>query len=125
MGAWWSPVDAYAGNSFWFMRTSGYTPRSVTYVCDFGFIYSKGTLVTCSDAGVLPALWIDLDKAQVPAAGETVSADIMHTPDQDAPVFPVPEITVKAEWSHRFLPSQYNDEPSVSIGVAYMAFFKR
>ncbi len=93
MGAWWSPVDAYAGNSFWFMRTSGYTPRSVTYVCDFGFIYSKGTLVTCSDAGVLPALWIDLDKAQVTAAGETVSADIMHTPDQDAPVFPVPEIT--------------------------------
>ena len=39
--------------------------------------------------------------------------------------FPVPEIAVKAEWSHRFLPSQYNDEPSVSIGVAYMAFFKR
>ena len=39
--------------------------------------------------------------------------------------FPVPEIAVKAEWSHRFLPSQYNNEPSVSIGVAYMAFFKR
>ena len=39
--------------------------------------------------------------------------------------FPVPEIAVKAEWSHRFLPSQYNDEPSVSIGVAYMAFFRR
>lgn len=39
--------------------------------------------------------------------------------------FPVPEIAVKAEWSHRFLPSQYNDEPSVSVGVAYMAFFKR
>ena len=39
--------------------------------------------------------------------------------------FPVPEIAVKAEWSKRYLPSQYNDEPSVSIGVAYMAFFKR
>ena len=39
--------------------------------------------------------------------------------------FPVPEIAVKAEWSHRFLPAQYNNEPSLSIGVAYMAFFKR
>ena len=28
------------------MRTSGYTPRSVTYVCDFGYVYSKGALVT-------------------------------------------------------------------------------
>ena len=35
MGAWWSPVDDYAGNSFWFMRTNGYTPESVTYICDF------------------------------------------------------------------------------------------
>jgi len=39
--------------------------------------------------------------------------------------FPVPEIAVKAEWSKRYLPSQYNDEPSVSIGVAYMAFFRK
>ena len=39
--------------------------------------------------------------------------------------FPVPEIAVKAEWSHRFLPAQYNNEPSLSVGVAYMAFFKR
>ena len=35
-GAWWSPVEGYKGNSFWFMRTSGYTPESVTYICDFG-----------------------------------------------------------------------------------------
>ena len=81
-GAWWSPVAAYAGNSFWFMRTSGYTPRSVTYICDFGFVYSKGTLVTCSDAGVLPAMWVDLDKALAAGmtdAGETESTDIMHS----------------------------------------------
>jgi len=39
--------------------------------------------------------------------------------------FPIPEIAVKAEWSHRFLPAQYNNEPSLSVGVAYMAFFKR
>ncbi len=78
MGAWWSPVREYAGNSFWFMRTSGYTSRSVTYVCDFGYIYSKGTLVTCSDAGVLPAMWVDLDRARLADAGETSSADIIH-----------------------------------------------
>ncbi len=39
--------------------------------------------------------------------------------------FPLPQIAVKAEYSHRFLPSQYNNEPSVSIGVAYQGFFNR
>ena len=81
-GAWWSPVEEYAGNSFWFMRTSGYTPRSITYICDFGFVYSKGTLVTCSDAGVLPAMWIDPGKAKLSDAGETRSTDIMHQKDK-------------------------------------------
>ena len=38
--------------------------------------------------------------------------------------YPVPQIAVKAEYSHRFLKSEYNDEPSVSIGIAYMGFFK-
>ena len=38
---------------------------------------------------------------------------------------PVPQIAVKAEYSHRFLKEEYNPEPSISIGVAYMAFFKR
>jgi hypothetical protein len=92
MGAWWSPVEAYAGNSFWFMRTSGYTSRSVTYVCDFGYIYSRGTLATCSDAGVLPAMWIDLDKAEIADAGETVSTRIMRTADPDEAPFPAEEI---------------------------------
>lgn len=92
MGAWWSPVEAYRGNSFWCMRTSGYTPRSVTYVCDFGYIYSKGTLVTCSDAGVLPAMWIDLDAAHVEYAGEVTSADILHS-EESAESFPIPELT--------------------------------
>ncbi|SCW48106.1 hypothetical protein SAMN02910456_01315 [Ruminococcaceae bacterium YRB3002] len=78
MGAWWSPVDAYKGNSFWFMRNNGYTQRSVTYICDFGFVYSRGTLATCSDAAVLPAMWIDLSKAQLVDAGERVSTEIMH-----------------------------------------------
>ena len=39
--------------------------------------------------------------------------------------FPVPQIAVKAEYSHRFLKSQYNNEPSISIGIAYMGFFNR
>ncbi len=93
MGAWWSPVDDYAGNSFWFMRTSGYTPRSVTYVCDFGYIYSKGTLVTCSDAGVLPAMWIDLNRAELADAGTTVSTEIIRPAGgEGATDYPVPEI---------------------------------
>ena len=36
---------------------------------------------------------------------------------------PLPQVAVKAEYSHRFLKSVYNDEPSVSIGVAYEGWF--
>ena len=39
--------------------------------------------------------------------------------------FPIPQIAVKAEYSHRFLHSEFNPEPSVSLGIAYMAFFNR
>ena len=39
--------------------------------------------------------------------------------------FPIPQIAVKAEYSHRFFSSEYNNEPSISIGVAYMAYFKK
>ena len=38
---------------------------------------------------------------------------------------PLPQIAVKAQYSNRFLKSQFNNEPSVSIGVAYMGFFNR
>ena len=92
MGSWWSPVDKYAGNSFWFMRTSGYTARSITYICDFGFVYSRGTLATCSDAGVLPALWIDLDKAEIAADGETLSTRIIRTTVREEALLPAEEI---------------------------------
>ena len=37
--------------------------------------------------------------------------------------YPIKQIVLKAEFSERFLKSQYNDEPSVSIGVAYAGFF--
>ena len=37
---------------------------------------------------------------------------------------PIPQIAVKAEFSERFRTERYNNEPSVSIGIAYMGFFK-
>lgn len=36
---------------------------------------------------------------------------------------PIPQVAVKAEYSKRFFKSQYNDEPSVSLGIAYEGFF--
>lgn len=38
---------------------------------------------------------------------------------------PVKGVVLKAEYSHRFLASQYNSEPSVNVGIAYSGFFKR
>lgn len=80
-GTWWSPVEDYRGNSFWFMRTSGYTSQDVTYICDFGYVYSRGTAVTCDDAGILPAIWIDLSAADFEYAGEVSSGDIVKEPE--------------------------------------------
>ncbi len=73
-GAWWSPVEGYRGNSFWLMRTSGYTKATVTYICDFGYIYNRGTSVTCDDAALLPAITIDLSKAEWTAAASVMSS---------------------------------------------------
>ena len=36
---------------------------------------------------------------------------------------PVKGIVVKADYSHRFLKSQYNNEPSLNIGIAYQGWF--
>ena len=83
-GAWWSSVNRYMGNSFWFMRTNGYNQESVTYICDFGYIYRRGTIATCEDAGLLPALWIDLDLAEYEAAGTVSSGDIQIGASRDA-----------------------------------------
>ena len=77
-GAWWSSVTDYRGNSFWFMRTSGYTPSNITYVCDFGYLYNQGTAVTCDDAAVLPAITVDLTKANYQKAPSVASTDVNH-----------------------------------------------
>ena len=37
--------------------------------------------------------------------------------------YPIRQIVIKREYSKRFLKSLYNDEPSMSIGVAYEGFF--
>ena len=37
--------------------------------------------------------------------------------------YPVKQIVVKAEYSHRFLKSQYDNEPAINIGVAYEGWF--
>ncbi|MBP7097630.1 MAG: hypothetical protein KBA74_02975 [Prevotella sp.] len=37
--------------------------------------------------------------------------------------YPIPQIALKAEYSKRFLKSGYNDEPSISVGIAYEGFF--
>lgn len=36
--------------------------------------------------------------------------------------YPMKDIVVKAEYSKRFLKSQYNNEPSFSLGIAYAGF---
>jgi len=75
-GAWWSSVEGYKGNSFWFMRTNGYTSSNITYICDFGYLYNQGTAVTCDDAAVVPAITVDLAKANYQTASPVASTDV-------------------------------------------------
>lgn len=39
--------------------------------------------------------------------------------------YPIQEIVIKCEYSHGFLAGIYNNEPSVSLGVAFAGLFKR
>jgi hypothetical protein len=39
--------------------------------------------------------------------------------------YPLKEVVVKAEYSKRFYKKQYNDEPTVSLGIAYAGFFTK
>ena len=76
MGAWWSPVDNYKGNSFWFMRTNGYSESFVTYICDFGYIYDRGTSIAQKGAGILPMMKIDASKVNLVDAGVVRSDEV-------------------------------------------------
>ena len=77
-GAWWSPVDGYLGTSFWFMRSVGYTKANVVYVGESGDTYNRGIVVTCNDAAVLPAITLDLSKADYQPAEPVYSTDIIQ-----------------------------------------------
>ena len=57
------------GNVFWITRTTGYTHDNVVYVDESGYMYNRGSLVTCSDAAVIPALVLDLDSSVYEYAG--------------------------------------------------------
>ena len=37
---------------------------------------------------------------------------------------PMKELVIKAEYAHRLLKSQFNDEPAINIGIAYAGFFR-
>ena len=77
-GAWWSPVDKYLGVSFWFMRTVGYTKANVVYVGESGDTYNRGIVVTCNDAAVLPAITLNLSKADYLPSTPVYSTDIIQ-----------------------------------------------
>jgi hypothetical protein len=38
--------------------------------------------------------------------------------------YPIPQIAIKAEYSNRIFKDQYNNEPSLNIGIAYEGFFR-
>ena len=63
----------------------------------------------------------------IPAAGDAGGFDFTsrHRVVAGINYFPIPQIAVKAEYAHRFLRRDFNPEPSVSLGIAYMAFFNR
>ena len=62
-----------------------------------------------------------------PYASKTKNTSYDYTNVQRTAVginyYPVKQIVVKAEYSHRFLKSQYNNEPAINIGVAYEGWF--
>ena len=63
----------------------------------------------------------------IPSSGDAAGFDFTakHRIAAGINYYPLPQIAVKAEYSHRFLHTEFNPEPSVSLGIAYMAFFNR
>lgn len=77
-GAWISTVKHYRGNGFYFLRTSGYTQSNVVYVCEMGYIYNRGTVLTCNDSGVLPVMQVNLSTASYTPSGTVSSNDMIQ-----------------------------------------------
>lgn len=60
----------------------------------------------------------------IPASGTTPNAwTDKHRIAAGINYYPIPEVGIKAEYSHRFLKSPYNPEPSISLGVVWAAYF--
>lgn len=77
-GAWYSPVEGYRGNCFHFMRTAGYKEGYVSYICDFGYIYSRGTSADCFDAGIVPVIDVDLMEMDWLTVEDRYSSEMMQ-----------------------------------------------
>ena len=77
-GCWYSPVTDYRGNCFHFMRTPGYRQSYVSYICDFGYIYGRGTSADCFDAGIIPVIDVDLSKADYQVKEDRSSESMMQ-----------------------------------------------
>ena len=56
----WRAGEETGGNCFWFLRTNGYTQDNVVYVGEKGYLYNRGISVTCSDAGIVPVIRVQL-----------------------------------------------------------------
>jgi len=61
----------------------------------------------------------------VPAEGQTLAEYTRKTVlSAGFNWYPLPQIAVKCEYLHRFLPEGFNPEPAINIGIAYAAFFR-
>ena len=82
-GCWFSPVQGYRGNCFHFMRTPGYKTSYASYICDFGYIYSRGTSQDCFDAGIIPVINVDLNRTDWGELSERYSSAMMQKTSSD------------------------------------------
>ena len=74
-GTWQSDNAGSEGNTFWLLRSNGFTASNVVYVGELGHIYNRGIPVTCQDAGLVPAIRIDLETAAYSYTGTVCSRD--------------------------------------------------
>lgn len=52
-------------NSYWWLRTPGYTNKSAIYVTSKGNFDELGDAVNSTNKGIRPALWVDLEKINI------------------------------------------------------------
>ena len=57
-------VNSENGNSFWWLRSSGYDSDVAAYVYTYGNVSASGSSVNYNYSGVRPALWIDFSNLE-------------------------------------------------------------